>query len=76
MRFKSSTSTSQGKESLLSHRCVLRCYEFCCIRENVKVQSELLRHSNIGTTLDLYAQAVSDQKRAAHGQAVGQLLAV
>ena len=55
---------------------MLLCYEFCCIRENVKVQSELLRHSNIGTTLDLYAQAVSDQKRAAHGQAVGQLLAV
>jgi hypothetical protein len=48
---------------------VLLCYEFCWIRENVKVQSELLRHSNIGTTLDLYTQAVSDQKRAAHGQA-------
>jgi integrase len=42
---------------------------------DVKVQSELLRHSNIGTTLNLYTQAVSDQKRAAHGQAVGQLLA-
>src|SRR6266568_6444729 len=43
---------------------------------DVKVQSELLRHSNIGTTLNLYTQAVSDQKRAAHGQVVGQLLAV
>jgi len=32
------------------------------------VQSELLRHSNIGTTLNLYTQAVSEQKRAAHGQ--------
>jgi site-specific recombinase XerD len=41
---------------------------------DVKVQSELLRHSNIGTTLNLYTQAVSDQKRAAHGQVVGQLL--
>jgi len=40
------------------------------------VQSELLRHSNIGTTLDLYTQAVSEQKRAAHGKVVGQLLAV
>lgn len=35
---------------------------------DVKVQSELLRHSNIGTTLNLYTQAVSEQKRAAHGQ--------
>lgn len=43
---------------------------------DVKVQSELLRHSNIGITLNLCTQAVSDQKRAAHGQVVGQLLAV
>lgn len=43
---------------------------------DVKVQSELLRHSNIGTTLNLYTQAVSEQKRAAHGQVVEQLLAV
>jgi integrase len=43
---------------------------------DVKVQSELLRHSNIGTTLNVYTQAVSEQKRAAHGQVVGQLLAV
>jgi integrase len=41
---------------------------------DVKVQSELLRHSNIGTTLNLYTQAVSEQKRAANGQVVGQLL--
>lgn len=37
---------------------------------------EFLRHSNIGTTLNLYTQAVSEQKRAAHGQVLGQLLAV
>jgi hypothetical protein len=43
---------------------------------DVKVQSELLRHSNIGTTLNIYTQAVSDQKRAAHGQVVEQLLSV
>jgi integrase len=43
---------------------------------DIKVQSELLRHSNIGTTLNLYTQAVSEQKRAAHGQVVEQLLAV
>jgi integrase len=43
---------------------------------DVKVQSELLRHSNIGTTLNIYTQAVSEQKRAAHGLVVGQLLAV
>jgi hypothetical protein len=42
----------------------------------VKVQSELLRHSNIGTTLNLYTPAVGEQKRAADRQVVGQLLAV
>jgi len=41
---------------------------------DVKVQSELLRHSNIGTTLNVYTQAVSEQKRAAHAAVVGQLL--
>jgi integrase len=41
---------------------------------DLKVQSELLRHSNIGTTLNVYTQAVSEQKRAAHGQVVEQLL--
>lgn len=49
----------------------------CLLRANhtdVKVQSELLRHSNIGTTLNVYTQAVSDQKRAAHVQVVEQLL--
>lgn len=39
-----------------------------------KVQSELLRHSNVSTTLNVYTQAVSDQKRAAHAAVVGQLL--
>ena len=51
----------------------------CLLRANhtdVKVQQELLRHSNIATTMNIYTQAVSDQKRAAHGQVVGQLLAV
>jgi integrase len=43
---------------------------------DLKVQSELLRHSNISTTLNVYTQAVSEQKRAAHGQVVSQLLAV
>jgi hypothetical protein len=37
-------------------------------------QSELLRHSKIQTTLQVYTQAVGDQKRAAHGQVVEQLL--
>ena len=43
---------------------------------DVKVQSELLRHSNVGTTLNVYSEAVSDQKPAAHGQVVKQLLSV
>jgi len=41
---------------------------------DVKVQSELLRHSTIAMTLDAYTQAVSEQRRAAHAQIVGQLL--
>jgi integrase len=41
-----------------------------------KVQSELLRHSNVSTTLNVYTQAVSEQKRAAHEAVVGQLLPV
>ena len=51
----------------------------CLLRANhtdVKVQQELLRHSNIATTMNVYTQAVSEQKRAAHGQVVEQLLAV
>ena len=51
----------------------------CLLRPNhtdVKVQSELLRHSNIGTTLDVYTQAVRAEKRAANGRIFGQLLAV
>jgi integrase len=43
---------------------------------DVKVQQELLRHSNIATTMNVYTQAVSEQKRAAHGQVVEQLLSV
>jgi integrase len=51
----------------------------CLLRANhtdVKVQQELLRHSNIATTMNVYTQAVSEQKRAAHGQVVEQLLAI
>src|SRR5271165_1499600 len=43
---------------------------------DIKVQQELLRHSNIQTTMDVYTQAVSEQKRAANAVVVGQLLAV
>ena len=43
---------------------------------SAKVQQELLRHANIATTMNVYTQAVSEQKRAAHGQVVEQLLAV
>jgi integrase len=40
---------------------------------DVKVQSELLRHSNIQTTLNIYTQAMSNQKREANALVVGQL---
>jgi integrase len=42
---------------------------------DIKVQQELLRHSNVQTTLQIYTQAVSEQKRAANAVVVGQLLA-
>lgn len=40
---------------------------------DVKVQQELLRHADISTTLNVYTQAVSEQKREAAGK-VAQLL--
>jgi integrase len=43
---------------------------------DIKVQQELLRHSNVQTTMDVYTQAVSEQKRAANAVVVGQLLSV
>jgi len=41
---------------------------------DIKVQQELLRHSNDQTALQVYPQAVSEQKREAHARVVGQLL--
>jgi integrase len=43
--------------------------------ENVKVTQELLRHSNPGITLGLYAKAVTQTKRRAQEKIVSQLLA-
>jgi integrase len=42
---------------------------------DIKVQQELLRHSNVQTTLQVYTQAVTEQKRAANAMVVDQLLA-
>jgi site-specific recombinase XerD len=36
----------------------------------VKVQQALLRHADISTTLNVYTQAVSEQKRSAHSSVV------
>ena len=41
---------------------------------DIKVQQELLRHSTIQSTMNIYTQAVSEQKRAANGVVVGMLL--
>ncbi|PYX31960.1 MAG: hypothetical protein DMG80_09180 [Acidobacteria bacterium] len=41
---------------------------------DIKVQQELLRHSNVQTTLQIYTQAVSEQKRAANARIVEQML--
>ena len=42
---------------------------------DLKVQQELLRHADIRTTMNLYTQAVSEQKRAAHSKVVEMVLA-
>jgi integrase len=41
---------------------------------DMKVQQELLRHSTIQSTMNIYTQAVSEQKRAANSLVVGILL--
>jgi len=42
--------------------------------EDVKVQQELLRHADIRTTMNIYTQAVSDQKRSAQSKVVRMML--
>ena len=39
--------------------------------EDVKTMQELMRHANSRLTLDLYAQALTPAKRAAHRRLVG-----
>ena len=41
---------------------------------DIKVQQELLRHANIQTTMNIYTQAVSEQKRAANSKVVEMVL--
>jgi integrase len=41
---------------------------------DIKVQQELLRHANIQTAMNIYTQAVSDQKRAANSKVVEMVL--
>ena len=41
---------------------------------DVKVAQELLRHANVRTTLDIYTQAVSQQKRDANAKVVEMML--
>jgi hypothetical protein len=38
-------------------------------------QQELLRHTDIRTTINVYTPAVSEQKRAAHSKVVQMVLA-
>jgi len=42
---------------------------------DLKVQQELLRHADIRTTMNIYTQAVSEQKRVAHSKVVRMVLA-
>jgi integrase len=41
---------------------------------DIKVQQELLRHADIRTTLDIYTQAVTEQKREAASKVVRMVL--
>jgi integrase len=41
---------------------------------DLKVQQELLRHADIRTTMNIYTQALSEQKRAAHSKVVRMVL--
>jgi site-specific recombinase XerD len=43
---------------------------------DVKVHQELLRHADIRTTMNVYTQAVSEQKRTAHSSVVRMVLPV
>jgi integrase len=43
--------------------------------EDIKVQQELMRHADIRTTMNLYTQADSDQKKQAHSKIVEMVLA-
>jgi len=49
----------------------------CCTLtgEDLKVQQELLRHADIRTTMNIYTQAMTDQKRQAHSRIVRSVLA-
>lgn len=42
---------------------------------DMKVQQELLRHADIRITMNVYTQAVSEEKRAAHSKVVRMVLA-
>ncbi len=42
---------------------------------DLKVQQELLRHADVRTTLNVYTQAISEHKRAAHSSVVRMVLA-
>src|SRR5262249_9550623 len=41
---------------------------------DIKVQQEMLRHANIQTTMNIYTQAVSDEKRVANSKVVQMVL--
>ena len=42
--------------------------------EDIKVQQDLMRHADIRTTMNLYTQAASEQKRQAQGRVVQLVL--
>ena len=58
-------------DSTLHNSCMLRQ-----LGVDVKVQQELLRHADIRTTINIYRQAVSEQKRTAHSRVVRMVLPV
>jgi hypothetical protein len=46
------------------------------MQRSLTVQQELLRHADVRTKMNVYTQAVSEQKRAAHSSVVRMVLAL
>ena len=49
------------------------CTRFCENETNIKVIQEIMGHSDISTTMDIYAEATQDKKKEAFGNLEGKI---